>query len=136
MVTTSANISLRDRKYLAYLAQTTILENEETLSPIISDYMNEFSITERASLAIEVDFRESPTTPKFSMKMIGDIAGEVGEIKPWFADNCKGEHDTCGMVRFWHLGALTSPMYFRLDGPEQGRQCRTTAILNVFTVGQ
>ncbi|PBK82266.1 hypothetical protein ARMGADRAFT_1038726 [Armillaria gallica] len=56
-----SNISLKDRKYLAYLAQTTILKNKGTLSPIISDYMNEFSITERASLAIEVDFCESPT---------------------------------------------------------------------------
>lgn len=61
--------------------------------------MNEFSITERASLAIEVDFRESPTTPKFSIKSIGDIAGDVGDIKLWFADNCQGGHNTCGMVR-------------------------------------
>ncbi len=74
--------------------------------------MNEFSITERASLAIEVDFRESPTTPKFSMKRIGDIAGEVGEIKLWFADNCKGELDTCGMVRVLAPGGFDQSHVF------------------------
>lgn len=94
-----SNISLRDRKYLAYIAQIAIIENEGTLSPIISNYMNEFSITEQASLAIEVDFRESPTTPKFSIKRIGDIAGEVGEIKSWFTDKFQGERNTCGIVR-------------------------------------
>ncbi|KAK0431027.1 hypothetical protein EV421DRAFT_1855587 [Armillaria borealis] len=94
-----SNISLRDRKYLAYIAQTAIIENEGTLSPIISNYMNGFSITEQASLAIEVDFRESPTTPKFSIKRISDIAGEVGEIKPWFTDKFQGERNTCGIVR-------------------------------------
>ncbi|KAK0462268.1 uncharacterized protein EV420DRAFT_1180318 [Desarmillaria tabescens] len=94
-----SKVGLKDRKYLAYLAQVTIIEHDRTLLPKISDFMSEFSITERSSLAIEVDLRENPIVPKFSIKRIADIAEEAGEIKPWFADNHQGERDTCGMVR-------------------------------------
>ncbi|KAK0184095.1 hypothetical protein F5146DRAFT_323850 [Armillaria mellea] len=108
-----SNISLRDRKYLAYLTQSTIIENEVTLSPIISDYMKEFSIKEQASLAIEVDFSESTTTPKFSIQRIDAIAEDVGEIKRWFYTDFEGEgHNACGIVRVLAPGGFEQSHIF------------------------
>ncbi|KAK0433387.1 uncharacterized protein EV420DRAFT_1771550 [Desarmillaria tabescens] len=107
-----SKVTLKDRKYLAFLAQVTIIKHDRTLLPFISDYMNEFSVTERSSLAIEVSFRKNPKVPKLSIKRITDIADEVGEIKPWLADNHQGERDTCGMVRVLAPGGFDQSHIF------------------------
>lgn len=83
-----------------------LMANQDKVSRLISDFMTEFSITKRASLAIQVAFRSDPMFPEFSIKRIIDIVREVGEIKPLFIEGNLRRHDAWGLVRVFAPGGV------------------------------
>ncbi|PBK64308.1 hypothetical protein ARMSODRAFT_1054532 [Armillaria solidipes] len=101
-----SSISFRDRKYLAYLGQRMIVECQDEVSSLISDFTNKFSVMARASLAIQADFRSNPSFPDFSIKRIADIVREVGEIKPLFIEGHLRPRDSWGLVRIFAPGGV------------------------------
>ncbi|KAG7443857.1 uncharacterized protein BT62DRAFT_302812 [Guyanagaster necrorhizus] len=101
-------VGIRDRKFLAYLGQITVMKHESHLSPLISMYMNDFSIRDRASLVIEVVLsgKTGAPRPDISIKSVADNEKEVGEKKPWFSHDCERGGGICGVVRVLAPGGI------------------------------